>query len=160
MSKALMSKAKGQVPKRSLMKGMLAGLVGGLAAVVVKSAAEKFFAARTHGEAQTHTALAERFPEKMGRLLTAGEELAAAEAIHWGIGAGAGAVYGGVAEYFPAATAKDGASFGLTLATVSSRLAGAAEGQTTIDKTSGMAAHLVYGVVTETVRRFVRKRLG
>jgi len=89
--------------------------------------------------------------------LTAGEELAAAEAIHWGIGAGAGAVYGGVAEYFPAATAKDGASYGLTLATVANRLSGA---QTTIDKTSGMAAYLVYGVVTETVRRFVRKRLG
>jgi putative membrane protein len=155
-----MSKIEKQAPQRSLMKGMLAGLVGGLAAVVVKSAAEKFFAARSHGEAQTHTALAERFPEKMGRLLTAGEELAAAEAIHWGIGAGAGAVYGGVAEYFPAATAKDGASFGLTLATVRGRVAGAASAQTTIDKTSGMAAHLVYGVVTETVRRFVRKRLG
>jgi putative membrane protein len=152
-----MSKIEKRVAKRSLVKGMLAGLVGGLAAVVVKSAAEKFFAARTHGEIQTHTALAERFPEKMGRLVTAGEELAAAEAIHWGIGAGAGAVYGGVAEYFPAATAKDGASYGLTLATVANRLSGA---QTTIDKTSGMAAHLVYGVVTETVRRFVRKRLG
>jgi putative membrane protein len=155
-----MSKVEKQVPKRSLVKGMLAGLVGGLAAAVVKTAAERFFAARTHGEVQTHAALAERFPERMGRLLTAGEDLAAAETIHWGVGAGAGAVYGGVAEYFPAATAKDGASFGLTLATVSSRLAGAAEGQTTIDKTSGMAAHLVYGVVTETVRRFVRKRLG
>jgi hypothetical protein len=66
-----MRKLEKQAPKRSLMKGMLAGLVGGLAAVVVKTA-----------------------------------------------------------------------------------------GQTTIDKTSGMAAHLVYGVVTETVRRFVRKRLG
>ena len=152
-----MSKIEKQVPKRSLMKGMLAGLVGGLAAAVVKTAAERFFAGRTNGEVQTHAALAERFPEKMGRLLTAGEELAAAETIHWGVGAGAGAVYGGVAEYFPAATAKDGASFGLTLATVSNRLSGA---QTTLDKTSGMAAHLVYGVVTETVRRFVRKRLG
>ena len=159
MSKALMIKAKGRVAKRSLVKGMLAGLVGGLAAVVVKSAAEKFFAARTHGEAQTHTVLAERFPEKMGRLLTAGEELAAAEAIHWGIGAGAGAVYGGVAEYFPAATAKDGASYGLALSTVTQRFSGETE-KTALEKTSGMAAHLVYGVVTETVRRFVRKRLG
>lgn len=155
-----MTKIEKRVPKRSLVKGMLAGLVGGLAAAVVKSAAEKFFASRSSGEAQTHAALAERFPEKMGRILTAGEELAAAGTIHWGIGAGAGAVYGGVAEYFPAATAKDGASFGVTLATISSRLAGAVEEQTTIQKTSGMAAHLVYGVVTETVRRFVRKRLG
>lgn len=155
-----MRKAEKQVAKRSLVKGMLAGLVGGLAAAVAKSAAEKFFAARTHSEIQTHAALAERFPDKMGRLLTAGEELAAAETIHWGIGAGAGAVYGGVAEYFPAAAAKDGASFGLTLATVSSRLAGAAAEQTTIDKTSAMATYVVYGLVTETVRRFVRRRLG
>jgi putative membrane protein len=155
-----MNKIEKQAPKRSLTKGMLAGLVGGLAAVVVKTAAEKFFAARTHGEVQTHAALAERFPQKMGRLLTAGEDLAAAETIHWGVGAVAGAAYGGVAEYFPAATAKDGASFGLALSTVSNRLSGATSAQTTIDKTSAMATNVVYGLVTETVRRFVRKRLG
>ena len=92
-------------------------------------------------------------------MLTAGEELAAADSIHWGIGAAAGAAYGGVAEYFPAATAKDGASFGLTLATVAQKLSGEAEAEGLVEKTSGMAAYVVYGLVTETVRRFVRKRL-
>jgi putative membrane protein len=153
-----MSESEEQVVERSLVKGILAGLVGGLAAAVVKTAAEKFFAARTHGEVQTHAALAERFPERMGRLLTAGEELAAAETIHWGIGAGAGAVYGGVAEYFPAATAKDGASFGMAVSTLTGRFSGEPE-KTALEKTGGMAAYVIYGLVTETVRRFVRKRL-
>jgi putative membrane protein len=91
--------------------------------------------------------------------LTAGEELAAGDSVHWGIGAAAGAAYGGVAEYFPAATSKDGASFGLTLATVAQKLSGEAEAEGFVGKTSGMAAYVVYGLVTETVRRFVRKRL-
>ena len=140
--------------KRSLLKGMLAGLAGGVAAMVVKTAAEKFYASR-----MDHSALAQRLPERMGRVLTAGEELAAADPIHWGIGAAAGAAYGGVAEYFPAATAKDGASFGLTLATVAQKLSGDPETDGVLARTGGMAAHVVYGLATETVRRFVRKRL-
>ena len=152
-------KIEKRVATRSLVKGMLAGLVGGLAATAVKTVAEKFYASRTHSEVQTHSALAERLPEKMGRMLTAGEELAAADSIHWGVGAVAGAAYGGVAEYFPAATSKDGASYGLALSTLTQRFSGAPE-RTGCEKTGGMAASVVYGVVTETVRRFVRKRLG
>jgi putative membrane protein len=34
------------------------------------------------------------------------------------------------------------------------------EDQTTRERTSEMATHVVYGVVTETVRRVVRKILG
>jgi putative membrane protein len=151
-----MSKVEIQVrhEQRSLLKGMLAGLAGGLAAMAVKTAAEKFYARK-----MDHSALAQRLPERMGQVLTAGEELAAAESIHWGIGAAAGAAYGGVAEYFPAATAKDGASFGLTLATVAQKLSGDPETEGVLARTSGMAAHVVFGLVTETVRRFVRKRL-
>jgi putative membrane protein len=64
-----------------------------------------------------------------------------------------------VAEYFPAATAKDGASFGLTLGTVAQKLSGEAEAEGFVEKTSGIAAYVFYGLATETVRRFVRKRL-
>jgi putative membrane protein len=130
-------------------------MVGGLAAVVAKSAADRFFPEHKHGAPAM-------LPEKAsdGHSLVAAEEEVTVGSLHWGYGALAGAAYGGVAEYFPTATAKDGASFGLTLATISSRLAGAAEEQTTKDKTSAMATHVVYGLVTETVRRFVRKRLG
>jgi putative membrane protein len=149
-----MSEIQVRREERSLLKGMLAGLVGGVAAMAAKSAAEKFYATR-----MDHSALTQRLPEGMGRVLTAGEELAAADSFHWGIGAVAGAAYGGVAEYFPAATAKDGASFGLTLATVAQKLSNEPETEGLMATTSGMAAYVVFGLVTETVRRFVRKRL-
>jgi putative membrane protein len=148
-----MSEIQVRREKRSLLKGMLAGLAGGVAAMVAKTAAERFYASR-----MDHSALAQRLPERVGRVLTAGEDLAAGDSVHWGIGAVAGAAYGGVAEYFPAATAKDGASFGLTLATVAQKLSGEAE-EGVVERTSGMAAYVVFGLMTETVRRFVRKRL-
>ena len=95
-----------------------------------------------------------------------GAKALAAGSIHWGFGIATGAAYGALAEYFPAATAKDGASFGLTLAALTHEtalpalgLAAEAEDQTTREHTSEMATHLVFGVVTETVRRFVRKML-
>ena len=90
----------------------------------------------------------------------------AAETIHWGFGATAGAAYGVLAEYFPAATSKDGASFGLALEALTHEgalpamgLSAAPEDQTAREHTSEMATHLLFGVVTETVRRFVRKML-
>src|SRR5438309_11243785 len=92
--------------RQSLAKGLLAGLIGGLVATAAKSLAEKIYPPRTHGEPEPPEVLAERI---------AGHELAvmekaAAESIHWGFGAVAGAAYGAVVEYYPAASAKDGAT--------------------------------------------------
>ena len=53
-----------------------------------------------------------------GHSLSTTQKKVAAESIHWGFGALTGAAYGGLAEYFPAATQKEGASFGLALATL------------------------------------------
>ena len=93
---------------KSLAKGVLAGLVGGIIAAAAKSVVEKFYPAMAHDE-QDHHAL----PAKS----LAGNELAlpapasAAKNIRWAEGALAGAAYGAVAEFYPAATAKDGAGF-------------------------------------------------
>jgi putative membrane protein len=94
------------------------------------------------------------------------QSYAAAETLHWGFGAAVGAAYGGLAEYFPAATDKDGASFGIALATLTHEaalpamgLAASPEVQTPREHTSEMASHVIFGVVTETVRRFVRRRM-
>jgi len=151
------------VQERSLAKGLLAGLIGGVVATVAKSLAERVYPPRTHGEPEPPEVLAEKIA---GRTLNALEKAAAVETIHWGFGAAVGAVYGGVAEYFPAATDKDGATFGMTLATLTHEtalpamgLSATPEEQTTREQTSEMATHLIFGVVTETVRRFVRKRL-
>ena len=149
--------------ERSLAKGMLAGLIGGLVATAAKTLAEKLYPPRAHGEPEPPSLLAAKIA---GHDLSAVESYAAAEAIHWAFGATVGAAYGGLAEYFPAATDKDGASFGLALSTLTHEaalpaigLSAPPEEQTTREHTSEMATHVIFGVVTETVRRFVRKRL-
>ena len=91
----------------------------------------------------------------------------AAEAIHWSFGALTGAAYGALAEYYPAATGKDGAAFGMALTSLTHGgalpamgLSAEPQDQKVREKTSEMATHVVYGMVTETVRRFVRKMLA
>jgi putative membrane protein len=149
---------------RSLAKGLLAGLIGGLAATAVKTFAEKIYPPRTHGEPEPPAVLADKLA---GHHLTGAQQEVAVETIHWGFGALTGAAYGALAEYYPAATAKDGAGFGMALASLTHETALPAMGlsadpgdQTTRERTSEMATHVVYGMVTETVRRVVRKLLG
>jgi putative membrane protein len=149
---------------KSLAKGLLAGLIGGLVATAAKSIAEKIYPPRTHGELEPPEVLAEKMA---GHALVGREKMAAEEAIHWGFGAMTGAAYGALAEYYPAATVKEGAGFGMALNSLTHGTALSAMGlseepadQTMREKTSEMATHLVFGMVTETVRRFVRKMLG
>ena len=149
--------------EKSLLKGMIAGLVGGLVATAAKSVAEKFYPPRTHGEPEPPAVLAEKIA---GHQLAETSKTIAAETIHWGFGAVTGAAYGALAEFYPAATAKEGATFGLTLASLTHGSALPAMGlsaepqqQTTREHTSEIATHVIYGLVTETVRSLVRKLL-
>jgi putative membrane protein len=155
-----MSEAVEQLREKSIAKGLFAGLIGGLVATAAKSLAEKIYPPRTHGEPEPPEMLAEKLG---GHELSGPAKAFAAGTIHWGFGATAGAAYGALAEYFPAATDKDGASFGLALATLTHEgalpamgLSADPEDQTSREHTSEMATHLIFGVVTETVRRFVR----
>lgn len=151
------------LPDRSLLKGLIAGLVGGLVATAAKSVAEKIYPPRTHGEPEPPAVLAEKVA---GHSLAETPKAIAAETIHWGFGAVTGAAYGVLAEFYPAATAKEGATFGLTLASLTHGSALPAMGlsaepqqQTTREHTSEVATHIIYGLVTETVRSLVRKLL-
>lgn len=150
--------------KKSVAKGMLAGLIGGLVATAAKSIAEKIYPPRTHGEPEPPVVLAEKVA---GHELSGSTKTAAAEGIHWGFGALTGAAYGALAEFYPAATSKEGATFGLTLASLTHQSALPAMGlsadpdqQTFREQTSEMVTHVVYGVVTEIVRSVVRRVLG
>lgn len=158
-----MSDTPMKLQERSLAKGMMAGLIGGLAATAAKSMAEKFYPPRTHGEPEPPVVLAEKL---LGHELAGSARTLAAESIHWSFGALVGAAYGGLAEFYPAATAKEGASFGMTLAALTHESALPALGlsaeppdRTTRDKASEMGTHVVFGVVTEIVRKSVRKYL-
>ena len=146
--------------KASLWKGLLAGAIGGIAATAAKSLAEKFYPPRVHGEPEPPAVLAENLA---GHPLDSDTRIAASEAIHWAFGAAAGAAYGALAEFYPAATAKEGATFGLALMSLTHEgalpalgLSAPSEEQTTREHTSEAASHVLYGVVTERVRKMVR----
>jgi len=148
---------------RSIAKGAIAGLLGGIVATAAKSAVEKLYPPRVHGEPEPPAVLADKVS---GGSLTLRESRAAQETIHWGFGAAAGAAYGALAEYYPPATSKQGASFGMAMVALTHdttlpilRLAAKPEAQTKREKTSELASHIVYGVVTETVRRIVRRMI-
>lgn len=148
---------------KSLAKGLLAGLIGGLVATAAKSLAEKIYPPRTHSEPEPQAVLAEKLT---GHELAGRKKDVAAETIRWSFGALAGAAYGGLAEYYPQATAKDGAGFGMALASLTQGnalpamgLSAKPEEQATRERTSEMASHVIYGMVTETVRRVVRRIL-
>src|SRR5260370_9874954 len=98
--------------KKSLIKGLLAGLVGGLVDNGAKTLAEKIYPPRAHGEQEPPMLLAKTIA---GHELTVTQKTVSTEAINWSFGAVAGATYGAVAADYPAATASDGASFGLAL---------------------------------------------
>ena len=148
---------------RNLAKGLLAGLIAGIAATAAKTAVEKLYPPRTNGEPEPPEVLANKVA---GHELAPAPKKAASEVIHWGFGAAAGAAYGGLAEFYPAVTSRDGASFGMTLMGLTHESALPAMGlsaepaaQTTREKTSEMASHIVFGIVAETTRRAVRKML-
>ena len=146
--------------QRSLVKGLLAGLIAGLAATAAKSIAERFYPPLQKGEPAPPEILAE---ELAGHRLNRSTMTVASESIHWGFGAAVGAAYGALAEFYPAATDKEGATFGLALMTLTHEtalpamgLSAQVEDQTPREQTSEAASHLLYGLVAERVRRFAR----
>ncbi len=146
---------------KSLLKGMLAGMIGGIVATAVKTIAEKIYPPRVHGEPEPPSVLTEKIS---GNSLHGSAKTVAAETIHWGFGALTGAAYGALAEFYPAATSKEGASFGLTLMALTHNSALPALGlsadpqdQNPREHTSEMITHILYGVTTELVRSLVRK---
>jgi putative membrane protein len=150
-------------PAKDILKGALAGLIGGLIATAAKSAAEKLYPPRTHGEPEPPALLAEKLGQPRKET---GEKKVVEEGIHWVFGAAAGAAYGAIAEVYPQITGKYGANFGMTLMAVTHEgvlpalgLAAPPPEQEDREKRSEVVTHVVYGVVCETVRALVRKAL-
>ena len=150
-------------PTHSLIKGAVAGLVGGLVATGAKTLAESIYPPRVHGERNpTEVAV-----EKLGadsKQTTA--KKAEAEGVHWAFGALAGAAYGVVAEVYPQVTARNGITFGMTLMAFAHEgalpalgLSAEPKDQKPREQRSEMVTHVVYGVVAETVRKLVRKAI-
>ncbi|MGI4826753.1 MAG: DUF1440 domain-containing protein [Janthinobacterium lividum] len=144
----------------ALLKGFAAGVIGGLVATAAKSMAEKIYPPRVHGEPEPPEVTAEKIA---GHPLDQDTKDAASETIHWVFGAAAGGFYGVLAELYPKITAKNGATFGLTLMSLTHEgalpalgLSEPPEDQSFREHSSEATTHIIYGVVTEKVRSFVR----
>ncbi|MFP5226163.1 MAG: DUF1440 domain-containing protein [Acidobacteriota bacterium] len=148
---------------RSISKGILAGLIGGLAGAGAKVLAEQLFPPRTHGQTPPPVLLAENVA---GRRLPEEERELALQGIHWIFGAVAGAVYGAMVEVEPSLGAWRGAAFGITLNRITHEsilprlgLTAPPGRQPTQERISEWVTHAVYGVATDSVRRAVRRAL-
>ncbi len=152
--------------KTSILKAILAGLAGGLAGSAAKVIAEKLIPPRTLGQTPPPQRMVERAAVAADVNLPPNAKKAAAEGVHWSFGTLTGGVYGIAAEYQPRATAWRGAAFGLTLNRLMHEgllprtgLVEPVAEQPAQERVSEWVTHVVYGVVTESVRRAVRKRL-
>jgi putative membrane protein len=141
---------------RSLAKGLIAGCIGGLAGTLAKTFAERMFPPQPHAELPEPDAAT-----PTGQALVPATKAAAADSIRWGFGAAAGAAYGAVVEYIPAAAAKDGVSFGIALGVLAHQTALPTFGLSTkpADPASDVTPLVVYGLTTEFIRKLVRKLL-
>jgi len=161
-----------------ILKGLLAGAAGGLLASFLMEQFQAAWSAASEamssGEKKpgrkpdpTTVKAANVISEKMtGRKIPPDYKAAAGEAVHYGMGAASAAAYGVLAEVAPIVTAGDGLAFGASVWALADEVAVPATGLSRppqeIPLTThvyALASHLVYGWITETVRRALRRVL-
>jgi uncharacterized membrane protein YagU involved in acid resistance len=161
-----------------VLKGLAAGLVGGLVASwTMNRFQELWFSVADKGQSQeispaeapddttvrTASAISEGlFDHK----LTKAEKKIAGPAVHYSLGTGVGGLYGAAAEVAPEVTAGAGLPFGAAFWLVVDEgavpILGLAKGPTAYPLSThvyALTSHFVYGLTTELVRRSVRKAL-
>lgn len=161
-----------------LMKGFLAGVAGGILAAFLmeqfqaawSSASEAMQPSKKRGGRKPDPATvraANAIVEKVtGRKVPKEYKPIAGEAVHYGMGATTAGVYGALAEVAPLVTIGDGLGFGTGVWLLADEIAVPAAGLSKSPKEIPLtthiyafASHLIYGWITETVRRAVRRAL-
>ncbi len=163
----------------SLWKGAVAGLAGGLAASFVMNQFQAALSAAKRavsdedgsdddsgGEPATVEAASAVSEGVFGHELTKREKKAAGPAVHYALGGSAGAAYGAAAELLPEVAVGAGLPFGMAFWLLADEAAVPALGLSKPPAehplsvhAEALAAHLVYGLTTELVRRSVRHLL-
>lgn len=176
-------------PDQSVGAGILAGAVGGLVATWAMSEFQSLWSKAAGGHdsdggsaggrhdarewqeriegANANEVAAHRVAKyTVGRRLTREELEKAAPAVHYAFGATMGALYGGLRELSPAIRTIGGAGWGTAVWVGADEIAVPLLGLSRPDSeyplevhAQSYAAHLVYGVTTELVRRGVRALL-
>ena len=164
--------------RTDVMKGLLAGVAGGLLASFLmeqfqaawSAVSQAMSSGRRRGGRKADPATvkaANLVSEKMtGRKIPSDYKRLAGEAVHYGMGTTSAAAYGVFAELAPIVTAGDGVAFGTALWLLADEVAvptaGLSKPPREIPVTThiyALVSHLVYGWITETVRRAVRGAL-
>jgi putative membrane protein len=147
--------------QKSVVRGILAGIAGGLAAAWVMN---QVMAGRGQTLQQAHNS--EPQEDATGNHLSRAEKETGGPIVHYAFGALTGGLYGGLAEYSSTVTSGFGTSFGGTLFSTADFLAVPALNlaPSPIDQPASalatpFAAHILYGATTEFVRRIVRMLL-
>jgi putative membrane protein len=168
--------------QKSVLRGILAGMTGGLAAAWVMNVfmagpgqtlqqavqSDEENRERPAHSNETKEDATMKAADAIAQTAT-GEHLSWAEkekggpVVHYAFGALAGGFYGGLAEYSSTVTSGFGTSFGGMLFSTADLLAvpvfnlgSSPAGQPASPLASPFAAHIVYGVTTELVRRIMR----
>ena len=161
-----------------IMKGLLAGVAGGLLAsflmeqfqAVWSAVAQKMSSSGKGGGRKAAPATvkaANAISEKItGRKVPKDYRPLAGKIAHYGMGTSSAAVYGVLSEVAPIVTVGDGVAFGTGLWLLADELtvpaAGLSKSPKEIPITThlyALASHLVYGWIAETVRQAVRRAL-
>lgn len=159
-------------------KGVFAGIAGGLFASFLMEqfqafwtkAAKDFESGKKEEKSDEEPAtvkMAQAISEGlMRRKLSESKKPFAGEAVHYAMGAASGAIYGLAAEIIPLATVGDGLAFGASVWLAADEGIVPALGLAKSPRQTppsahvyAFASHLVYGLVTEAVRRAFRRML-
>lgn len=163
-----------QSRKQKLYKGWIAGAIGGLAASWIMP---RFQFALAHALGYTHphegqeedatVKIAQRISSKLfGRQLSSEEKQTAGPLVHYAYGTSLGALYGGLAHCHEMPASGFGAVYGAATWALGEEIAVPALGLgkppaeiPASQHLQTLAAHLVYGMTVEGVRRVALKAL-
>ncbi len=160
----------------NILKGVVAGAIGGLVASWTMNQFQKVWAAAEEkiadgkpkksggdGDDSTMKTADAIYEAVKGKHLTKAQKEKAGPAVHYAFGAIMGAVYGAATEITPSANALAGMPFGAILFAgadeITLPLLGLAKGPAEYPLSQhvyGLVSHAVYGVTTEMVRKVVR----
>lgn len=147
---------------RGVTAGLIAGAVAALAMDRFQALVSPLLPSSGDSEPATEKAADSVAQRTVGHDLPDEDKPLAGQAIHYALGIGLGVAYGVVAEFRPSVTAGYGSAFGVATATLLDEAAVPAVGLGAAPWDAGVAgnlfsyaSHLVFGGVTELVRRQV-----
>jgi putative membrane protein len=152
--------------ERSLPKGLLAGLLGGIVGAGVLLVAEEIFPPYAQQESPLPALLTGEGQAPPAAFVPPSSTALQGKPIQWALGAAAGGIYGMAAEMEPSLAAWRGAAFGITLNRLTQEsllprmgMSPSPEEQSTKARVSGWISHAAYGIATDSVRRLLRRLL-